>query len=41
MGAGNNFGLKACKTNYAFVLNPDTKLYITIHLAKKFIRGIR
>jgi N-acetylglucosaminyl-diphospho-decaprenol L-rhamnosyltransferase len=27
MGAGNNLGLKACKTNYAFVLNPDTKLY--------------
>ncbi len=25
MGAGNNIGLKACKTNYAFVLNPDTK----------------
>ena len=28
MGAGNNLGLKACKTNYAFVLNPDTKLHI-------------
>ena len=27
MGAGNNLGLKACKTNYAFVLNPDTKLH--------------
>ncbi len=26
MGAGNNIGLKACKTNYAYVLNPDTKL---------------
>ena len=26
MGAGNNVGLKACKTNYAYVLNPDTKL---------------
>tara|TARA_Y100000591_G_C21591476_1_gene573376 strand:+ start:121 stop:696 length:576 start_codon:yes stop_codon:yes gene_type:complete len=25
MGAGNNIGLKACKTKYAFVLNPDTK----------------
>ena len=24
MGAGNNIGLKACKTNYAYVLNPDT-----------------
>ena len=28
MGAGNNLGLKACKTNYAFVLNPDTKLHV-------------
>ncbi len=27
MGAGNNIGLKACKTNYAYVLNPDTKLH--------------
>ena len=27
MGAGNNIGLKACKTNFAFVLNPDTKFY--------------
>ena len=27
MGAGNNLGLKACKTKYAFVLNPDTKLH--------------
>ena len=26
MGAGNNIGLKECKTNYAYVLNPDTKL---------------
>ena len=25
MGAGNNIGLKACKTNYAYVINPDTK----------------
>ncbi len=25
MGAGNNIGLKACKTEYAYVLNPDTK----------------
>ena len=24
MGAGNNIGLKECKTNYAYVLNPDT-----------------
>ena len=28
MGAGNNIGLKACKTNYAYVLNPDTKLNV-------------
>lgn len=27
MGAGNNIGLKACRTKYAYVLNPDTKLY--------------
>ena len=26
MGAGNNIGLKACKTKYAYILNPDTKL---------------
>ena len=26
MGAGNNIALKACKTNFAYVLNPDTKL---------------
>ena len=26
MGAGNNIGLKSCKTDYAYVLNPDTKL---------------
>ena len=26
MGAGNNIGLKACKTSYAYVLNPDTQL---------------
>ena len=25
MGAGNNIGLKACKTDYAFVLNPDVR----------------
>ena len=25
MGAGNNIGLKACKTTYAYILNPDTK----------------
>jgi len=26
MGAGNNIGLKSCKTKYAYILNPDTKL---------------
>jgi len=26
MGAGNNIGLRACKTKCAYVLNPDTKL---------------
>ena len=26
MGAGNNIGLKSCKTNFAYVLNPDIKL---------------
>ncbi len=27
MGAGNNIGLKACKTAFAYVLNPDTKFH--------------
>ena len=27
MGAGNNIGLKACKTSFAYVLNPDTKFH--------------
>ena len=27
MGAGNNIGLRACKTNFAYILNPDTKLH--------------
>ena len=26
MGAGNNIGLKSCNSQYAYVLNPDTKL---------------
>ena len=26
MGAGNNIGLKSCSSQYAYVLNPDTKL---------------
>ena len=27
MGTGNNIGLKRCKTQYAFILNPDTRLH--------------
>ena len=27
MGAANNKGIKLCKTQYAFVINPDVKLY--------------
>ena len=27
MGAGNNIGLKRCKTQYAFILSPDTRLH--------------
>tara|TARA_B110000090_G_scaffold103958_1_gene116720 strand:- start:548 stop:1411 length:864 start_codon:yes stop_codon:yes gene_type:complete len=27
MGAANNIGIKVCKTDYAFVINPDVKLY--------------
>ena len=27
MGAANNRGIKLCKTNYAFVINPDVKFY--------------
>ncbi len=38
MGAGNNLGLKACKTNYAFVLNPDTKLHA--NTLSKFIEAL-
>ena len=26
IGASNNIGLKLCKTNFAYILNPDTKL---------------
>ena len=26
MGAGNNIGLRSCRTQFAYVLNPDTKL---------------
>ena len=32
MGAANNKGIKLCKTDYAFVINPDVKFYeSTIH----------
>jgi len=27
MGSGNNKGIKLCKTDYAFVINPDVKFY--------------
>ena len=27
MGAGNNLGLYFCKTDFAFILNPDAFLY--------------
>ena len=27
MGSANNKGIKLCKTNYAFVINPDVKFY--------------
>jgi len=27
MGAANNIGIKLCKTDYAFVINPDVKFY--------------
>ena len=26
-GAANNIGIKLCKTDYAFVINPDVKFY--------------
>ena len=26
MGAGNNIGIKSCKTKYFYILNPDTIL---------------
>ena len=27
MGSANNLGIKLCKTDYAFVINPDVKFY--------------
>ena len=42
MGAGNNIGLKRCKTEYAYVLNPDTKLNNeTIHNLLKSLNKIK
>ena len=40
MGAGNNIGLKACKTKYAYVLNPDTKLNKETMINKLTIKDI-
>ena len=32
MGSANNKGIKLCKTDYAFVINPDVKFYVnTMH----------
>jgi len=41
MGSANNKGIKFCKTDYAFVINPDVKLYENtikelINLSSKF-----
>ena len=38
MGAGNNIGLKSCKTQYAYILNPDTKL--NQNTIKNLINGL-
>ena len=38
MGAGNNIGIKSCKTKYAYVLNPDTTLYQST--LKNLINGL-
>ncbi len=38
MGAGNNIGLNACKTKFAYVLNPDTKL--NQNTIKNLINGL-
>ena len=38
MGAGNNIGLKACKTKFAYILNPDTKL--NQNTIKNLINGL-
>ena len=39
MGAGNNIGLKACKTDYAFVLNPD--VILNKNTLKNLIAGLQ
>ena len=28
MGSANNLGIKLCKTDYAFIINPDVKFEI-------------
>ena len=38
MGAGNNIGLKSCKTKFAYILNPDTKL--NQDTIKNLIKGL-
>ncbi len=38
MGAGNNIGIKSCKTQYAYILNPDTKL--NQNTIKNLINGL-
>ena len=38
MGAGNNIGLKSCKTQYAYILNPDIKL--NQNTIKNLINGL-
>ena len=38
MGAGNNIGLKSCKTQYAYILNPDTRL--NQNTIKNLINGL-
>ena len=38
MGAGNNIGIKSCKTQYAYILNPDTRL--NQNTIKNLINGL-
>ena len=42
MGAGNNIGLRLCKTNFAYILNPDTKMNEdTLHIFLKELENIK